>query len=262
MKSKTFVAVSFSALFIVTTVAYFLHYNLLSNILYLISPFAAVLMGIYAARTFKLSNNTGQVFGLLTAGLACFFIGELIFFSYQFIFHINPFPSVADVFYIAAYPLLFAGFFKAIFTHRVRWHDFSKLYLAMILLLLVALAVLVSYFGVYQAYSPGDTGLSNFISIAYGVGDLIIIIPSLFVLKIVLDYRGGKLFNSWVMMLMALSFLLAGDLLFGIYRDSYNALLWPYTLIDLTYVASYLLFAFSFFYTAATVKELRSRLKK
>lgn len=261
MKNKTIVALSLSALFLATAAAYLAHRPLMYNILYLIAPLTAIIAGIYAVRTFKLSNNTGQVFALLTAGLSCFFIGELLFTSYQYVFHIDPFPSVADIFYIAAYPLLFAGFAKAIFNHRVKWHNFSKVFLLLIITFLMSLGVLVAYFGVVKAYSPGDTFLSNAISIAYGLGDLIIIIPSLFILKVVMDFRGGKLFYSWVLMLIALICFLAGDLLFGIYREPYGDLVWPYPLIDLTYVAAYLLFAFSFYYTAVTVQELGLKLK-
>ncbi|MGZ6004765.1 MAG: hypothetical protein ACXWLH_01295 [Candidatus Saccharimonadales bacterium] len=260
--TKLLVATAFCLLFGIIATAYLLQQDLLSNILYLIAPFLAICCGVYTVRTFKLSNITGQIFGLLTAGLTSFFIGELLFFYYQFISHSSPFPSAADFFYLLGYPLMFAGFIRAAFNHRVRWHNFSKLYLFSILLLLAVLAILVAYFGVYLAYNPGDSGASNFISIAYGIGDLILIVPSLFILKIIMDFRGGKLFNSWVMILIALAFMLSGDLMFAIYRNSYTALKFPYTLIDLAYVANYLLFGFSFFYTAHTIRQLNLRLKK
>lgn len=262
MKPRFTVSLLLLILFVDIAAAYVMHRPLLSNVLYLNPPMLAVIAGIYAVHTFHWSNSTGKVFALLTAGLACFWIGEILFFLNQFVFHTNPFPSVADVFYIAAYPLLFAGFIKAALNQSVKWHNLSKFYLFFILLLLISLSVLVAYFGVYQAYKPEESTLSNLISMAYGIGDLIIIIPSLFILKIIMDFRGGKLFYSWVLMLAALMSLLAGDLLFGIYRNQYTSLISPYTFIDLAFTASYLLFTFSFFYTASIIHEMNVRLKK
>jgi hypothetical protein len=262
MKPKITVALLLLILFVDIAAAYAMQRPLLSNVLYLIPPFISIIAGLYAIQIFHWSNSTGKVFALLTAGLTCLFIGEVLFFAYQFIFHIDPFPSVADVFYLAAYPLLFAAFVKAAFNQRVKWSNFSRIYLLFIVLLLLSLAALVAYFGVYLAYKPDDSAIANTISIAYGIGDLIIIVPSLFILKIILDFRGGKLFNSWVFMLAALMCLLTGDLLFAIYHTQYTALEFPYTMIDIAFVGCYLLFAYSFYYTGSTIKEMSLRFKK
>src|SRR3989344_2759295 len=253
MKSKTLLGSFLVAVFALTAIVYVFKFsNLAGNVLFLISPFMAVIAAISAVRTYQLSNNHGRIIALLSAGLLCWFIGEFIFFLFQFVWHIEPYPSIADIFYLAGYPLLFAGLIKEIRDHKVSWHNFNKLTLTFIVLLLLLLSIIVLYFGVFLAYTAGDPVMSNLISTAYGIGDLILIVPSLFILKIALDYRGGKLYNSWMMILSALMLMLTGDILFAIFKDNYSDLLWPYTLIDLLYVASYLLFAYSFFYTAAT----------
>jgi hypothetical protein len=46
---------------------------------------------------------------LLAAGFACFVAGEIVWHVYWFGLGQDPFPSVADVFYLAGYPLLAAG---------------------------------------------------------------------------------------------------------------------------------------------------------
>src|SRR5689334_11487632 len=45
----------------------------------------------------------------LAAGWACFVAGDLLFAVYDVILHDTPFPSPADVLYLAGYPLLAAG---------------------------------------------------------------------------------------------------------------------------------------------------------
>lgn len=262
MSAKASVALGSALLWIGISAVYLLQLShVLANTLFLLPPFLSVIAGAYAVRTYRLSNIHGKSIALLTIGLGCFFIGELLFFLFQFVLHTKPFPSGADVFYLAAYPFLFAGLRNEISSHPISWRGFNKLVLVLVVLLLAALSIIVLYFGVYLAYSPGDPLINNSVAIAYGVADLLLIVPSLFILNLTLDYRGGKLFNFWVMVLLALIFLLAGDILFAIYHDKYTALLWPYTLIDVTWVSSYLLFAYGFFYTAATIKELGGKLR-
>lgn len=263
MTSKRYFIGSLVVLYIIIAIVYLLKFShLLGNILFLIPPLIAVVSGLYATQTYRLANTHGKAMALLTAGLLCFFIGELLFFLFQFVFHTNPFPSVADVFYLSAYPLLMAGLVKEITLHPISWHDFNKLALVLILLLLAALSFIVIYFGVFVAYSPGDPFISNLIATAYGVADLLLIVPSLFIMNMTLDYRGGKLFNFWALILLALLFMLAGDILFAIFKNKYTELVWPYTLIDLAWVTSYLLFAYAFFYTATAIKELNLKLRQ
>ena len=263
MISKKLVAVLFSALFVVIAIIYLFQLSdLLGNTLYLIAPFLAVITSLYAVRTYRLNNGHGQVMALLSAGLICWLIGETLFFLFQFVWHTSPFPSVADVFYLVAYPLIFAGLVKEILIHKVSLHDFNKLFMTLVVLLLIVLAVIVAYFGVHKAYTPGASFWSNSISIAYGLGDFFLIVPCLFVLKIALDYQGGKLYTTWILILLALMFMLTGDILFAVFRNQYDTLVFPYTLIDLAYVMSYLCFAYSFFYTAATIRELHAKLIK
>ena len=263
MKIKNYVSSALIILFCIILANYtFGPSNFVNNCLFLLTPVIAVLFGIYALGTYRLSNDHGKVMSLLTTGIMFWLIGESIFFLFQFTWHISPYPSIADVFYLIGYPLIFIGLTKEVLIHKVDLRNFNKLYMTLIVLLLTVLAIIVSYFGIYRSYSADDSFLGNAISIAYGVGDLILIAPGLFVLKMALDYRGGKLYNSWILVLFALLCMLSGDVLFAIFSDQYTDLIWPYTLIDIAYVLSYLLFGYSFFYTATTIKDLHSKLKK
>jgi hypothetical protein len=236
--------------------------TLISNILFLLPPLLATVCAGFASHAYGLRNVHGRAFAYMCAGLLCLFIGEATFFILSFFLHIDPFPSIADVFYLAAYPLLFVGIIRELFFHRPRLRDFNKLVLLFIVLFSLVLAFLVSYFGVYSAYDASESLLYNYIAIGYGVGGLILIVPSLFVLKMALDYRGGRLYYSWTLFLIALIFLLVGDILFSIFEPQYSELIYPYTLIDLAWTACYLLFTFSFYYTGRTIQHLQTKIIK
>lgn len=223
-------------------------------------PLLAAIMGMYTARTYQLKNIHGKSAAFIGGGLALFFVGELLFFLYQYVFHTDPFPSPADVFYLTAYPLILAGLLIEVRVHKPHFNEFSKSSIALMLPIVLALTAVVSYFGIYKVYDDSSSALANFIGMSYGIADLFILVPTLYVLKLALQFRGGKLFNSWMFIFFAMLFMLGGDILFASYNDQYSQAEWPYTLIDLLWTASYLLFAYSFYYTASVLKELRNKL--
>jgi diguanylate cyclase len=249
-------------LFVGTVLVYALQANQqLASGLFLVPPLVATLSAMYAARLYHLSTPHGRAMSYFSIGLLSFLVGETLFYYYQFVAHTEPFPSVADIFYLAAYPFIFAGLVQEIRAHKPVWQSFNRLLLLLIGLLLSALSLIVAYFGVYLAYNGSESLAYNAISIGYGLADLMLIVPTLFILKMVLDYRGGQLFVSWMFMLFGLLWMLAGDVLFAIYESSYSALDWPYTMIDLAWVSSYLLFSLSFLHTASAIKRLHLKLK-
>lgn len=236
--------------------------NEFQGILFLIPPLLATILGFYAAKTYEFRNVHGRSMLFMALGLGFFFIGELIFFLFQYVFNMDPFPSVADVFYLTAYPLLLFGFITEIRIYKPRLSDFNTSFLSVALPIIALVGALVVYFGIIKVFDQDASFWSNWIAMSYGVADLILLIPSVFILKLALGFSGGKLFNSWMMIFYAVLFMLAGDLLFALNSDNYSTGAYPYTLIDLLWTASYLLFGFSFFYTASVLKELRQVLNQ
>lgn len=260
--NRKLMAYIFVAIFLAIASFYVLKIsNEFQGIIFLFPPLMATVLGVYAAKTYSFKNVHGRSMALLAAGMGCFFIGELIFFLFQYVFHKNPFPSIADIFYLTAYPLLLLGFINEIRLHKEKMKEFSPSFLSIAVPIILALTFIVSYFGIYKVYAMDASFLSNFISMSYGIADLIILIPAMFVLKLATGFRGGKLFYSWMIVFYAILFMLAGDILFALYPEKYSNGIWPYTLIDLLWTASYLLFGFSFYYTASVLKELRGKIK-
>ena len=261
--NRSSVAIIFAVIYSAIAGVYFANTSTkLQGTIFLLPPLLATVMGLYAAGTYKLRNIHGKSMAFLAAGMAFFFIGETLFFMYQYVFHKMPFPSVADVFYLLAYPLILAGLMIEVKMHKPRLSEFNRTTTTVMGGILVALVAVVTYFGIYKAYDPDATFLANWIATSYGIADLIIIVPAMYVLKLAFDFKGGKLFNSWIMIFFAMLFMLSGDILFASYSTQYSDSIWPYTLIDLCWVASYLLFGYSFFYTASVLRELRQKLVK
>lgn len=259
--NRTVAAIIFTALYAAIAGVYLSKTsNQFESLIFLFPPLLAALFGFYASRTYKLENIHGKSMAWLASGMAFFFIGETLFFLYQYVFHKTPFPSIADVFYLLAYPMILAGLMIEVKMHKPKLNEFNKSAVLVLGAIFVALVAVVTYFGIYKAYDSSATILANWIAMSYGIADIIILVPTMYVLKLAFDFKGGKLFNSWIIIFFAMLFMLAGDILFASYTDQYSSATWPYNLIDLLWTASYLLFGFSFFYTASVLRELRSKL--
>lgn len=265
MRSKTalFLAILFGVISITYSTRLGGQQNgLVTNMISLIPPFLAFVFAFRAAHTYDFANKHGKALLLMAVGLLFWFIGEASFFLFQFIVDINPFPSVADLCYIAGYFLIWAGLGLEIKANNSSLKSLNQYIQFLIALIMAMLALAVLYFGVYLAYAPGQPLLNNLVAMGYGLGDLVLIAPTLYVLKIAVDYRGGKLFLPWALILIALLLNLLGDVYFAIYRDAYTLLEWPHTMVDIVWGLSYILFAYSFYSTASHVREARASFKK
>ncbi len=234
---------------------------LITNILYLIPPFLAVISGVSATVSYSLESPRGKTLLFLTLGLLSFFIGEAIWFYLRIILNIDPYPSVADIFFLSGYPLLLFALLNELKLHRLNLKAMSKFTKALLAVLVVLLSLIVFYFGVFLAYMPAASFLENFFALSYGIGDLILIIPALLVLKTTLDYGQGRLFGPWMFIFHGFVFTLVGDLLFAIYYNQYKNLVWPYTLIDLAWIISYLCFTYGFFGIIAALSAVQRKMK-
>lgn len=233
-----------------------------SNILYILPPLLASVVGMWTVSAYGIRNVHGRSLTYLTAGIISWLIGEVIWMVMIFIYQIEPFPSVPDVFFLAGYLLVLVGVVKEFLLHKSSLRNFNKLLLFLIALVSVLIAFLIAYFGVYAAYDPEAPLLNNVVGIGYSVFDLLIIVPSLFVLKMALSFKGGKLFFSWMLAFVAMLLFLAADILFAIYYEPYNNLVFPYILIDLIWVTAYLFFTYSFYHTGDAIRQIQAKLIK
>ena len=111
---------------------------------------------------------------LLAVGLACFFAGDLMFFILQNMLGRSPFPSVADIGYLAYYPLVLAGLlcFPSAFRDRVQRMTFYSDCLVVVL----AGGILISHFFLIPTlHSARGDILAYSLSVGYPVGDILLL---------------------------------------------------------------------------------------
>jgi diguanylate cyclase (GGDEF)-like protein/PAS domain S-box-containing protein len=121
-------------------------------------------------------NHPGRplAWHLLAAGVLSFITGDMIYKISNEIFHIEPpFPSVADLFYLAMYPLLAAGLLLLV-RARTPGRDGPSLIDA--LLITTALGLLSWVFLIVPYVHETDLTLpERLVSVAYPLGDVLLI---------------------------------------------------------------------------------------
>lgn len=230
----------------------------ITQIIYLVSPFIAVLSGFYLVKTYGIGGSRGKVFLFFTLGLLAWFLGDVLWMLFSVFLDIDPFPSVADVVYLISYPLLLTSVLIEVFTNKISWTA-KKLVPA--ILLSAFLIIFTSYYGIYYAYSTDATMLENIVSIAYGVGDTLIAVLIIFVLMVSLEYQKGQFFLPWIGLFMGMIFMVFADILYAVYYEPYGLLIKTYQYIDLLWIASYLTFSYSQLCIASIVKGAQDKIK-
>ena len=190
----------------------------------------AALLGV------RLHRPTGWLpWVLLAAGQLLFVIGDIIWTAYAALGE-DPFPSAADIAYVAGYPVIALGLALAI-RRRVSGGDRAGV-LDGAILATGAVVVWWSFvLGPLVAVSDPDP-LSFWISIAYPVGDLLLIGMALGLVM-----APGARSASFLLLVANLIVLLIGDLVFGL--QSVEGTYIDGGLLDGVWLLAYILFATS-----------------
>jgi signal transduction histidine kinase len=132
-----------------------------------LSAVAAILIGVIRHRP-----ERPLPWYLFAVGLTSYAVADIIFYTYQDILHRDVFPSLADVFYLAAYPFLMAGLLLLI-RSRSPGADLASLLDALVVTVGVGVVSWI-YLIVPFARAPGLTLPERLVSMAYPIMDVLL----------------------------------------------------------------------------------------
>lgn len=241
----------------ISTTKTFLQYTIL-----LFSLITAVAGGLYALKKYGTLGPKAPTIILLTFGMGSWLIGESLWTYFESIANIQPFPSIADIFYLLAYPMFFYALYREIKLTQISWKSLSTSLLFLMGIIALLLIIIVSYFGVYMAYSPNETFLANTIAISYGVADMILIIATMALLVLAWEFRGGALSRIWMSIFISFFLTLVADILFAIFTNSYGEIgSIQRNLTDSLWILAYLLFAHAMFDFGLSIETAKIHLE-
>src|SRR5574340_60285 len=77
-----------------------------TDVMYIIVTATFVILSAILVSRFKKTGDHGKAWLVLLGTSVSWFLAETTWTVYELVYDKNPFPSVADVFYIAGYPLM------------------------------------------------------------------------------------------------------------------------------------------------------------
>lgn len=213
---------------------------------YVLAPATTVAGGLLAVKEYGLRSLQGKILLTITVGIFAWFIGEILWTYYELIVKIDPYPSLADWFYLVGYIPLCVGLLWELKFLR---HKVHKRLPYTLRLLLTMLAVLFSgialYFGVWQAIKPAYALLENVVAISYGVADIVLVLMGLVVVIVTIEMRGGKFVGPWWWFLFGLSCTFVADIGFAMFTPQYEALqAWYKPTLDTIWIVGYMAMAY------------------
>ena len=226
-------------------------------------PAVASAMSFYAFFVYGKRGGYAPVFCSFATALLLWAVGELLWVYYENILGIDPFPSAADYFYLAAYPFFLIGVVMALRAGEFSFRkmDASATFLMGIIITLGAF--ILGYFGVYLSFDASAPILNNIISISYSVGDFILLIAILLTLVLAFAYRGGSLMRLWLAIFLAFAMILVADVGFSMYNGAYTSgVWWIKNTLDTLWIGGYLYFALGFDAYAESVGEAKRKLSR
>jgi signal transduction histidine kinase len=149
--------------FLPTALAYSLMYDVFAAL-----SFAAVLIGV------RINKPEARLpWYLLAAGIGLWLVGDLMWTYFEYVVHTAPFPSAADALYIAAYAFFASGIYLIV-RRQTPSRDRSLLIDAGIITIVAGVLAWVFLMAPY-AHDPGLSMMEKLVSIAYPVGDVVIL---------------------------------------------------------------------------------------
>ena len=190
----------------------------------ILNPLVASAASFIVARRYGGSQVFGKAYMALGLGLFMMFLGESTWYYFLYFLDIEPFPSIADAFFFAFYPLSAIHIITNIKFFQTKMDHKSK-----IMLVALPLAII----GIYSTITLQEIGEPNF-EFYYG---MTFVVASSIVLALALVgslvFRGGVLGIAWVLLLLGLFLTNTGDVwyfyleTFGAYADGHPVeLLW------------------------------------
>ena len=178
---------------------------------------------------------------LLAPGGLCYWIADSLWFYYESVLGISPFPSLADLAYLAYYPLTLAGLLHFVRPREARterlqhWLDLA--------IIAIGAGTLVWYFLLWPMAQESQTSLfERLLTQAYPLGDTVLLVG---VTAIALKWRRHRSGAPIAWLLLGMLFFFLGDTRFA--HENFQDTYVTGGFTDALYLLSYSLITFAAF---------------
>jgi hypothetical protein len=179
----------------------------------------------------------------LSIGFVLYVLGQASLGWYQVVQGTTaPFPSIADVFFLSAYPFFFVSLLGFLRGYREAGFAVDSPTAQRQLAAYVSVGCLAVALPLLHPTATAPTHVrETALNMAYPMLDLALVVPVVLLVRLTLGMRGGAVARIWTSMLAGFAFTCVGDVLFGYFSALGRVGLDPY--VHATYILSYGLMA-------------------
>lgn len=167
-----------------------------------LNPLAASIMGFIVSKRYHGSEVFGKAYFALGLAMLMIFLGEITYSVYDFVLDEEPYPSIADLFFLLAYPLFFYHLQK-----NIRFFK-AKINLATKSLIVVIPLSIISAYSVLSISELGEASFDFYYGLLYVIGSSIVATAAILGAIV---FRQGVLGTAWLVLAIGLLLNSAGD---------------------------------------------------
>ncbi len=218
-----------------------------------ISIFAALLV-LYGWAGLEKTWKGRLAWLLIFIGVCALVTGDLTWDLYENItLEEAPYPGVMDIFYVGAYPFMMLALIRLTRTMRVRLSLSRKLILALSGLALLALVTVLVIIPTATDPDPGYDLGERVLDAFYPFIDVILL---WFGILLLLEFWGGSVPTTYVLLLAGILVMSAGDLAYFFVSEDYGF----QNPLDLTWLASHFLMGLAALHERTLHEQIRKEL--
>lgn len=180
---------------------------------------------------------------LLAVGLAVYVVGQASLGYYHlYLLKENPFPSSGDFFFVVAMGLWVAALVSFLTSYREAGYPMGERRSLLLFSGVVVAALLgLGWFLLKPVLAVPAPMLEQTFNLAYPVLDILVLVPSLILLRVTLQLKGGRVWRFWALLLGGFFCMAGGDVFYAYFATAGQEHLAP--LVDVMFVAAYALIA-------------------
>lgn len=177
--------------------------DLIISIVSLLNPLAVAIIGLSLAHRYKGSLIFGKSYLFLSLGFFSLFVAEITYSVYDLILEIEPYPSIADIFFFAYIPLLIAHL-----VINIRFFQPSIKNLTKIGIIVVPIIITATY-GILAINEIGEANFDFYYGIIFVAATSVALTLTILGTRIFKEGALGK--SWWILLFGVLALTLADD---------------------------------------------------
>jgi len=167
-----------------------------------INPLAAAIAGFFVVNRYRGTKVFGKSYLFLSLGFLSVFLGEVAYLIYDLVLNIEPYPSIADVFFFAYSPFLIAHLIL-----NIRFFQSSTSTITKVWVTIIPVAIVTGY-AIISLAEIGEANFDFYYGIIFVTATSVTLSFTILGTKI---FKEGILGKSWLILLFGVLSLTFAD---------------------------------------------------